>query len=77
MARRIGTPTGKIVETTLDEWRVAYLFFWYFQNGGFGEQKPIEAMLQLPPDDSFFSSVVARTFRYGWDAGFANAIENM
>jgi hypothetical protein len=50
----------------LDDWRIAYIFYRHFNNG-FGA-KSIEQMLQLDPDDSFFTSSVAKTFLAGWSA---------
>lgn len=62
----IGMPDGRIVETSLEAWEIAYIFYWHF-GSGFGN-KSLEQMLKLESSDSFFSSAVAKTFKAGWDA---------
>lgn len=73
---KIATPNGEIIDTELEWWQICFCFY-MAQHAGIGQSKPINVMLMMEPDDSFFSGAVARTFKFAYDKGYDACLEEL
>lgn len=73
---KIATPNGEVVETALEKWQIIYCFY-MSMHAGIGESKPVQRMLELQPDDSFFHGAVGRTFKFAFDKGYDTCLHEL
>jgi hypothetical protein len=58
----------EVLNTKLETWQISFVFY-MSEHAGLGKTTTITEMLKMNSDDSLFSGIVARTFKFAYDSG--------